>query len=82
MPSSDISALDKDAPFTKLPSSPSLAVVHLAFLSGHDFGERRYLTAPLLYFCSSTQILSTNAEIPCNSGFTSATARDFAMVPH
>ena len=38
--------------------------------------------SPLLYFCSSTQKRSMNAEIPCNSGFTSATARDFAMVKY
>ena len=53
MPSSDISALDKGAPFIKLPISSSLAVVHFAFFFFFYFGERSFLIAPLLYFCSS-----------------------------
>ena len=44
--------------------------------------EKTASKTPLLYFCSSTQKRSMNAEIPCNSGFTSATARDFAMVKY
>lgn len=32
---------------------------------------------PLLYFCSSMQQHSMNNEFPCNSGFISATVRDF-----
>ena len=55
VPSKEISALDKGAPFMNVPMSPILDVVHLTFLMLQRFGDKSVRTTPLLYFWSSKQ---------------------------
>lgn len=50
VPSKEISALDKGAPFMNVPMSPILDVVHLTFLMLQRFGDKSVRTTPLLYF--------------------------------